>query len=404
MSRLCRGRNIPGFGHISMTASTQLGPIQPERGQPLYSAVRETILHAVDEGHFAPGDQLPSTKALSETLSVSLVTVHRALGELVSSGVLERGQGRGTFVHHEYVRRGRQGTATRFGLVFQAECSLADSYHGQLLEGVRQESADSGLDLVLLRYGEDWRKECRGYLYVNPLDSQLAHPPTFEGRVSKTGSRKNGTPPIMVVGARADRDDVGCIDTDNHRLAALAVEHLASLGHTRIGYVGDPGEVSNSRDRWMGFTEACERTGVTCPDRFVMRVNGWTLEDDEVEQLRGMLALPGAPTAIFAAGYYFSLGVYSAIKRAGLRIPEDIAVVGVDDPPSAAHLSPSLSTLRQPLVDVGRHAVRALLEWIDEPARDPVRMTLEPELIARASSVGEAVPGGNAGTLNGRPR
>lgn len=373
-----------------MPASVELGPIRPEPGQPLYSAVREKILHAVDEGHFAPGDQLPSTKALSETLSVSLVTVHRALGELVSSGVLERGQGRGTFVHHEYVRRGRRGTATRFGLVFQAECSLADSYHGQLLEGVRQESTDHGLDLVLLRYGEDWRKECRGYLYVNPLDEQLAHPPTFEGRFSKTS--KSTTPPIMVVGARSDRQDVSCIDTDNHRLAELAVEHLASLGHTTIGYVGDLGEVSNSRDRWNGFRNACERAGVRCPERFVMRSSGWSLTDDEVEQLRGMLALPGAPTAIFAAGYYFALGVYSAIKRAGLRIPEDVAVVGVDDPPSASHLSPGLTTLRQPLVEVGRRAVRGLLAGIDEPDQAPVRMTLEPELIARASSVGESDP------------
>jgi GntR family transcriptional regulator, arabinose operon transcriptional repressor len=130
----------------------------------LYHTVKEAVRAAIDAGTFAPGHRLPSTKALSEQLSVSLVTVHRALQELVASGVLRRGQGRGTFVHEDYQDRAETSTGMRFGLVFHRESSLADYYHGQILEGVRQGADEFGVDLVLLRFGEDWRNECQGYL------------------------------------------------------------------------------------------------------------------------------------------------------------------------------------------------------------------------------------------------
>ena len=95
-------------------------------------------MFGVEGGVFVPGEQMPSTKELSEQLDVSLVTAHRALQELVAAGVLERSQGRGTFVHHRYQQRKQVIAGSRVGLVFHRDASLADFYQGQLLEGIHR--------------------------------------------------------------------------------------------------------------------------------------------------------------------------------------------------------------------------------------------------------------------------
>src|SRR5947208_11278713 len=119
-----------------MAHSRQLKPVKPQPGRPLYASVKEALREAIDKGLFVPGEQMPSTKELSQQLSVSLVTAHRALQELVSNGILQRSQGKGTFVHQRYFDRKNTISDTRLGLVFHAEASLADYYHSQVLEGV----------------------------------------------------------------------------------------------------------------------------------------------------------------------------------------------------------------------------------------------------------------------------
>src|SRR3954469_6879085 len=112
-----------------MSTLNAMKTVVSKPGKPLYLAVRDALRQAIDAGVFQPGEQMPSTKELSEQMSVSLVTAHRALQELVTSGVLQRSQGRGTFVHQRYIDRKKTISDTRLGLVFHAESSLADFYH-----------------------------------------------------------------------------------------------------------------------------------------------------------------------------------------------------------------------------------------------------------------------------------
>jgi LacI family transcriptional regulator len=99
-----------------------------------------------------------------------------------------------------------------------------------------------------------------------------------------------------------------------------------------------------------------------------------------------LLGSPSKPTAIFAAGYYYALDCYAAAQTVGLRVPEDLSVVGVDDPPSAPFLSPPMTTLRQPLMQMGHAAITALHELIQRSGSDMVNRTLWAELVIRRSS------------------
>jgi DNA-binding LacI/PurR family transcriptional regulator len=353
-----------------------LKAIVPQPGRPLYITARDAVREAIDQGVFTPGEQMPSTKELSEQLAVSLVTAHRALQELVNNGVLQRSQGKGTFVHQRYLDRKETISTTRVGLVFHNEASLADYYHGQVLEGVRQAAQSLAVDLLLLRLGEDIRNECNGYLYVNPLPEEIE-------QMANETNRKQA---ILAVGAKSRNKRISSVDVDNLDLTKQALGHLAGLGHTNIGYVGGADPVSNSLDRWMGFKEACAEKSVTLKDSSVIRTGSWKLDDRERMSLIRLLGSPNRPTAIFAAGYYFALDCYASVQTVGLRVPEDISIVGVDDPPSAPFLAPPLTTLRQPLMQMGHAAITALHELIQRNSTEMINRTLWAELVIRRSS------------------
>jgi DNA-binding LacI/PurR family transcriptional regulator len=354
-----------------------LGQVTAQPGRPLYLSVRDAVRTAIDAGLFKTGQRMPSTKELSEQMSVSLVTAHRAMRELVESGVLQRTQGKGTFVHQRYSERQSDLTTCRVGLVFHREASLADHYHGQVLEGVRQAANQLGVDMMLLRFGEDVRNECDGYLYVNPLPAELE-------AIAVGGNNR----PNFVVGARPRNKKVCSIDVDNIDIGRQAVLHLASLGHRSIAYVGGADDISNSADRWTGFTQAMREQRLEIPETNVIKGTSWQLDDRERMSLMRVLSLPNRPTAIFAAGYHYALDVYSAAGTLGLKLPDHLSVVGVDDPPSAPHLSPSLTTLRQPLTQLGHAAVSALFAQINRsPGETPAARTLWAELVIRRSSM-----------------
>lgn len=359
-----------------MSTEKSLKPVSAQPGKPLYMVVRDAVREAIDAGIFSPGEQMPSTKELSEQMAVSLVTAHRALQELVTAGVLQRSQGRGTFVHDRYLETRGMMMDVRLGLIFNREASIADFYHGQILEGVRQAAQSLGIDLVMLRFGEDVRKECSGYLFVNPLPGELE-------AMADTSRRR---PPTVVVGAHSEIADIPAIDVDNADMARQGVNHLSALGHSRIAYIGAADQISNSQDRWQGFVDACKERGISLRENNLIKSSSWRLTEPEKMSLIRALSAPNRPTAVFAAGYYFALDLYTAAATVGLRIPEDLSVVGVDDPPSAPLLMPPLTTLRQPLIQLGHAAVTALAGKITHPDAPIEARVLRAELVARKSS------------------
>jgi GntR family transcriptional regulator, arabinose operon transcriptional repressor len=329
-----------------------LKPVVPVPGQSLYISVRDHLLSAIEAGIFQPGVRLPSTMELSEKLGVSLVTTHRALLELTNAGILRRAQGRGTFVHERFADRGAARNHVRIGLVLDPVVNLADDFHGNILEGLRRSTSKRGADWLLLDFGEDIRNECDGVVVVNPEQEAIAV------------LRRSTGIPMVIVGARFTDHPVPWIDVDNMDLAIQAVEHLAGLGHVNIGFVGGAMQLCHSRDRWNGFSQATMRRGLFPPDSKVIIGGNYVLESGEMDRLTGLLKSRDRPSAIFAAGFGLATNVYHSAKLAGLRIPDDLSVVGVDDPHDAAHLDPPLTTFRQPIQEMSAAAGDAMCEFL----------------------------------------
>ncbi|WP_428388021.1 substrate-binding domain-containing protein [Mucisphaera sp.] len=358
-----------------MTDEPQLRPVKPQQGRPLYETVKEAVIAAIDAGVFRAGERIPSTKELSQQLSVSLVTAHRALQDLVSIGILDRRQGRGTFVID---RKDRPRQLRRMGVLFNEQASIADFYHSQILEGIRQRSDDCLIEPTILPWGTRQPPNCKGFLLINPQEDQ----------VRRLSEELDGKTPLLVIGAKSSVSTIASVGIDNHDVSRQAIEYLHHLGHQKIAYIGGLNDLSDTRDRRRGFEEVCQRLDIPVQDAHTIEADSWRLSNEEKERLQAMLNTADRPSAIFAAGYYLALDIYEVAARLGLNLPEDLSVVAVDDPPSAEHLSPRLTTIHQPLVDLGRVAVDTMVRLLDGGAMPTVADTvLRTHLIARDSAV-----------------
>ncbi|MEM6333065.1 MAG: substrate-binding domain-containing protein [Planctomycetota bacterium] len=354
-----------------MPGVNELGPVTAEAGTPLYVAVKNRLIEAIRDGQFKPGDRLPSTQEISKLLQVSLVTSHRALQELEQLGTVDRVQGRGTFVAEPDRAKARQ---LRLKLVFQPEASLADYYHGQVLEGMNRGTRESDCELSIIQDLSRTKAACDGYILLNPLESQVA--------AIRKAVRSDT--PILIVGAR--HESLPWIDVDNEDAIDQAVQHAIGLGHERIAFIGGADELSNSRDRRRGFVRACERLGLPADHRHDVIAHAYRLDREERDAVTRLLGMADRPTAIVTGGYHLALDLYTIANTLALEIPSDLSLIGVDDPPSAAHLDPPMTTLQQPLVQLGHAAVHRLVESVQTQSPLPPRQSLRATLAIRRSS------------------
>jgi len=345
----------------------KLAAVHSRPGVALYEVAKLHLREAIAGGLFQPGQRLPSTQELAKQLSVSLVTMHRALKELEEAGVLRRVQGNGTFV-----TEGGAGTLQklRVSLAVQNTASFADYYHNRILEGITSAARESGVEVIIVPLNETPPQRCDGHLLLNPTAAQA------ERFLARAGSK-----PSIAIGAQLT--NMGWIDIDNNDMVIRAINHLYMLGHRHIGFVGGDDETSNSRDRYKAFADHCAKWPeiTPCP----LKTESWQLTEKEVPKLQEILQRKRRPTAIIAGGYYLALEIYRVAASARLAIPTDLSLVGVDDPPSAGYLSPPLTTLRQPLSLTGQTALLRLREMVQNPGLR-LRLVFQAELIARGST------------------
>ncbi|MUL43778.1 LacI family transcriptional regulator [Streptomonospora sp. PA3] len=181
---------------------------------------------------------------------------------------------------------------------------------------------------------------------------------------------------------------VPTIGSTNWAGGLSATDHLISLGHRRIAFVAGRPELWCSRARLDGYRAGLETAGLGVDDDLV--VPGEFDYESGFRAGEHLFGLGDPPTAVFAASDQMTLGVYEALRRRGLRVPADVSVIGFDDLPEARWASPPLTTVRQPLAEMGRLAVRTVYRLIQGEAIESPRVELATELVVRDSTA--AVP------------
>jgi LacI family transcriptional regulator len=195
--------------------------------------------------------------------------------------------------------------------------------------------------------------------------------------------------PLVAVSGHRDVAGVTNIVLNHARAACLALEHLTKLGHHQMAFIKGQEFSSDTAVRWESVRAAAEALGIPIKDRLVVQLEGESSSPELGYQVTRKLLASGEPfTALFAFNDISAIGAIQALRQAGRRIPEDVSVVGFDDIQSAAFQNPALTTVRQPLREMGMLAAATLLQRIAAPAPAPYpkEIVVEPELIVRGST------------------
>lgn len=258
------------------------------------------------------------------------------------------------------------------GVIIGIERTLRDEGYFYLMAGHRSRS-----DLLeeYVQLFKDWLVE--GFLVVN---TEMGEAPGL---------------PTVAVSGHTRLEGIVNVQVDHDAAARLALGHLAELGHRRIAFFkGHPGS-ADTEDRWRAIHRAAESQGLEVSPELSLQLSGdpggetFSPEEGYEEGYafgRKLLDRGVEFTALFAFNDVSAIGSMRAFLDAGLRVPQDVSVVGFDDIQSAAFLSPSLTTVRQPLRQMGETAARILLDRLSGEAPGPEVVTVEPELMVREST------------------
>ena len=194
--------------------------------------------------------------------------------------------------------------------------------------------------------------------------------------------------PYVLVNRFSDEGHDPFVGSDDLVGGRVATEHLIELGHRRIGHLAGKLTVSTGVMRRRGYLAALAERGLTADPRLVVE-SGYT-EDGGAQAAERLLALPDPPPALFAVTDMTSVGAYAVARRMGVRIPEELAIVGYNDIPLATRMVPTLTTVHVPIHDFGAAAAHLLLEQIETGQPSRRRVIFNPELMVRGSSVAGA--------------
>ncbi len=275
------------------------------------------------------------------------------------------------------VARSLVGARTRLlGLHAQR---LTDEYASALIHGVVERAEEAGYGLLLFAASSGAQNPAAPLLRTLPDGLLVVSPTVDDDPVPESG----GDRPVVFIEQRDDGDTGAVVTATNHEGEIALTRHVLALGHRRIGFVAGSPALSSSRERLAGFRAALTEAGVALAAEMI--VPGRNDRDSGLDAGRVLLRRADRPTAIIATNDLEAVGVLSAAREAGLRVPDDLSVAGFDDLPLAAHAHPPLTTVHQPLAEMGRRAVEMLIRWIEGTAPDPRRVVLPTRLVIRES-------------------
>lgn len=352
-------------------------------GVPRFEQVKNIIRQFIAENGLGAGAPLPSEREWAQRLRVSQMTVNRALKELEQEGLVTRLVGKGTFVlKTSSAPAPRHSLVLVFPLAEVASLTTQNIYYGPILQGILSALAETSCLVQFWSMSFDRLRE----IPPEALTSRalVVFAPFEDARPVLEEWWATGVP-FVVIGASWQDASFPCVDTDNFAAAQQVVDFLVGMGHCHIALLAGQRIAPNNRDRWNGFLAAVHHHNLSVPSDWLIESDSSTTLSPVVQKrLLSILNSKPRPTALFAAGYYLAAEALRLLKSEGWRVPEDISLVAFDDPPSASYLEPPLTTVRQPLVELGRRAVFKLLSLLEGQIQPTVEK-LSVELVVRAS-------------------
>jgi DNA-binding LacI/PurR family transcriptional regulator len=328
-----------------------------------------------------------SLKELSAILRLSQSTVSRVInGEGDKFRIARETQGRvlNAAATHGYTastvaRSLRQKRSYTVGVIVP---EISEGYSTAVLGGIEDELLKHGFFYFVVshRHRADRLKGCQSMMLARAVEGIIAVDSAIEDELPV---------PVVSVSGHQHREGVVNIELDHGQAAHLALAHLKALGHKRIAFVKGQAFSSDTNRRWRAIVGAAKELEIAVDPQLVAQLEGIDPGPGPGIEVTRQLLQTGRPfTALFAFNDVTAMGAILALREAGLRVPKDVSVVGFDDVLAASTYNPPLTTVRQPLRDMGQTAASTLLGLIrDEiPHPQPAGIMVYPNLVIRKST------------------
>ena len=345
---------------------------------------------AEDRRATPPKDGRATLATVAASAGVSVATVSKVVNGRADVAPETRALVEAVLRRHEYVRRRppptRSTAATaRVEVMFTGDIN---AYSCELIQGLLDGAAEIGVALAVSVRPRGQRRSDRFATWARDLAAagrQAVIAVTDDLTAADLDALERAWLPLVVIDPLDQpHSRVTSVGSTNFAGGVAATRHLLSLGHRRIAYVGGPATAACNQARLHGFRAAMEGCGVDVRTEY-LRTGEYRFADG----LAGggaLLDLPRPPTAVFAASDETAAGVIEAARLRGLRIPQDLSLVGFDDTQVARYASPPLTTVRQPLREIGLVALRTALRLAAGEKLDSHHVELATELIVRQST------------------
>lgn len=359
--------------------------IDYENPTPLYRQIAEALKARIVSGQCKVGDRIGSQQELANKYGVSLITVSRAIADLINQGFLFSRAGKGTFVAAKSTSS-ELSTQASIGLVFR---DLKSPFFSLIIPSIEKVLSEQGYNILLSNSANQIEKEESQIGHFRKLEvngliiASMTHAFHATSVIRKLHEEQF---PYVVISYIADTD-INYVGSDHEFGAFLATEHLIKLGYEKIGYIN--GEAGNRLGelRKQGYQRALQQYGKTYHEEFVYRLElrgEWNDYRSGYDIGQKFIGLPCKPDAMFIYNDLSALGFEKALLESGLKIPEDVAIIGFDNIKRGRIAQVPLTTIKQPTEKIGELAAQTLIERING-GNPPARIILKPQLIIRES-------------------
>lgn len=257
---------------------------------------------------------------------------------------------------------------------------LRGDFYGPVILGIEEVLQRNDFNLIVSR-AQSKEYRLAKMLKEKKVDGLIIATPRRIGEKGILALKKDNFPVVVIDGNVGEQ--VSSVEVDSYQGAFQATEHLIKLGHTRIGVISSPYGFKESRDRLRGYQDALKQYGLAYEEGLV-REGDYTMASGERE-IDQFLAFESRPTAIFAFNDLMAIGVIHGLFKKGLSVPKDMAVVGFDDSEVAKVFYPPLTTVRQPIKEMGAVAARKMLAILSGEETAITHIILQTSLVVRAS-------------------
>ncbi|PMN08408.1 DNA-binding transcriptional regulator CytR [Vibrio splendidus] len=329
---------------------------------------------------------MATMKDVAQLAGVSTATVSRALmnpekvsvstRKRVETAVLEAGYSPNTLARN--LRRNESKT------IITIVPDICDPYFAEIIRGIEDAAVENDYLVLLGDSGQQKKRESSfvNLVFTKQADGMLLLGTDHPFDVSKP-EQKN-LPPMVMACEFAPELELPTVHIDNLTSAFEAVNYLAQLGHKRIAQISGPTTATLCKFRQQGYQQALRRAGVSMNPAY-STVGDFTFEAG-AQAVRQLLALPEQPTAIFCHNDAMAIGAIQEAKKLGLRIPQDLSIVGFDDIQFAQYCDPPLTTISQPRYEIGRQAMLMMLDLLKGNDVQAGSRLLEAKLVVRGST------------------